>query len=97
MRHEHNHIAEQLLGRLLRPEEEIHHVDGRRDHNVTEGPFLMDERGRLRSGILVVRSSSQPRGQEVGPKLDYALEILELYVSHLGVDRTRRLRPRRRC
>ncbi|MBT2395240.1 hypothetical protein [Streptomyces sp. ISL-100] len=76
---EHRWVIEQLLGRHLLPTETVHHLDGQRHNNQTDGPLVLDERGRLRSGNLELWSHFQPKGQEIGPKLDFARGLLALY------------------
>ncbi|NYV73516.1 hypothetical protein [Streptomyces sp. UH6] len=76
---EHRLKVEELLGRSLLSTETVHHVNGIRHDNRTDGPLVMDERGRLRSGNLELWSHAHPRGQEVGPKLDYARGLLAMY------------------
>ncbi|MGW3626267.1 hypothetical protein [Streptomyces sp. NPDC000880] len=76
---EHRLKVEELLGRLLLSTETVHHVNGVRHDNRTAGPLGLDERGRFKSGNLELWSHAHPRGQEIGPKLDYARGLLALY------------------
>jgi hypothetical protein len=78
-RREHHVIAEELLGRSLVPTEEVHHRNGQRSDNRSNGPFALNGDGKLISGNLDLWSKAQPAGQEVGPKLDWAAEMIETY------------------
>jgi predicted nucleic acid-binding Zn ribbon protein len=71
---EHRHVMEQLIRRSLLPTEEVHHRNGDRTDNTTDGP-LVD----FRSGNLELWSTSQPKGQRVADKVEYAVELLRLY------------------
>jgi hypothetical protein len=72
---EHRFIMEDLLGRPLRKGETVHHRNGQKADNTTDGP-LDDE---FKSGNLELWSKSQPAGQRVADKIAWARELLALY------------------
>lgn len=84
---EHIHEFEKVYGRQVRTDlgENVHHCNGCRSANNTDGPPTLRADGKLRSGNLELWSSKQPKGQEIGPKLDWAREILAMY----GTDQER--------
>ena len=62
---EHRVIAEQLLGRPLLPNENVHHLNGDRTCNIVTN--------------LEVWSTSQPSGQRIQDKLAWAYELIALH------------------
>lgn len=62
---EHRFVLEQALGRDLLASEDVHHINGDRADNRLEN--------------LELWSTSQPRGQRVEDKVQYALDILRTY------------------
>jgi hypothetical protein len=71
---------EKLLGRPLHEYETVHHWNGQRADNTTDGPLGAN----FRSGNLELWSSSQPAGQRVADKIEWARSLLEEY-GQLGV------------
>lgn len=66
---EHRLVMEQVVGRPLRTEETVHHINGVRDDNRPEN--------------LELWSSRHGKGQRVTDHVEHAVETLRLYAPHL--------------
>ncbi|HCT81752.1 MAG TPA: hypothetical protein DGT23_35265 [Micromonosporaceae bacterium] len=66
---EHRLVMEAMIGRSLEPHETVHHLNGQRADNRPEN--------------LELWSKSQPHGQRVEDKVEWAIEIIEQYRPHL--------------
>ena len=73
-RREHVVFMEQLLGRPLGPQENVHHRNGVKTDNTVDGPLK-----NYISGNLELWSTKQPKGQRVADKIAFAIEILREY------------------
>lgn len=62
---QHRVVMEEIIGRPLRPEENVHHINGQRDDNRPEN--------------LELWNTSQPPGQRVEDKIAWAKELLAIY------------------
>ena len=62
---EHRRVMAEKLGRPLRRDESVHHINGDKGDNRLEN--------------LELWSTAQPYGQRVTDKVAYAIEILERY------------------
>ena len=66
---------EGLLGRPLHKGETVHHRNGQRADNTTDGPLDKE----FKSGNLELWSTSQPAGQRVADKVEWAQALLAEY------------------
>ena len=73
---EHRAVMEAYLGRRLLSTEEIHHKNGKRADNLLSNLELWDH--------------SQPPGQRVSDKMEWAMDFIERYGADYGVAISRR-------
>lgn len=67
-------VMAELLGRELLPTETVHHINGDRADNMTNGPLV-----NFRSGNLELWESTHPKGQRVADKLEWAASLIRKY------------------
>ncbi|WP_432489304.1 HNH endonuclease [Kineococcus sp. SYSU DK018] len=88
---QHRVAFEEVLGRRLTGQENIHHRNGDRADNRTDGAPRTNQGGNLVSGNLELYFIKQPRGQEIGPKVDWGVEMIVDYLHQLDDDRLLRI------
>lgn len=78
---EHRWVMSNHLGRPLTDDENVHHRNGIRTDNRIEN--------------LELWSSSQPSGQRITDKIDWALDLIEKYLPEMSPEQVERLRAAR--